>query len=130
MKKINILISENEILKLNKEKENNLYNELIIKNNELEKEIDELKIIIKENNIKNDNLIKKYNEIKNNNNILLKENQELKKLEQNNKDIINLKNELNYKNSIIKYLEEILYNYNNKEKDEFLRDEYEKNKKK
>ena len=91
-KKINILISENEILKLNKEKENNLYNELIIKNNELEKEIDELKIIIKENNIKNENLIKKYNEIKNNNNILLKENQELKKLEQNNKDIINLKN--------------------------------------
>ena len=111
-------------MKLNKEKENNLYNELIIKNNELEKEIDELKIIIKENNIKNENLIKKYNEIKNNNNILLKENQELKKLEQNNNDIINLKNELDYKNSIIKYLEEILYNYNNKEKADSLRDEY------
>ena len=115
MKKINILISENEILKLNKEKENNLYNELIIKNNELEKEIDELKIIIKENNIKNENLIKKYNEIKNNNNnILLKENQRLKKLEQNNKDIINLKNELDFKNNIIEYIQEILYNYNNK----------------
>ena len=113
-KKINILISENEILKLNKEKENNLYNELIIKNNEIEKEINELKIIIKENNINNENLIKKYNEIKNNNNILLKENQELKKLEQNNKNIIDLKNELNYKNSIIRYLEEILYNYNQK----------------
>ena len=75
MKKINILISENEILKLNKEKENNLDNELIIKSKELEKEINELKIIIKENNIKYENLIKKYNEIKNNNNnILLKEN--------------------------------------------------------
>jgi hypothetical protein len=75
MKKINILISENEILKLNKEKENNLDNELIIKSKELKKEINELKIIIKENNIKNENLIKKYNEIKkNNNNILLKEN--------------------------------------------------------
>jgi len=75
MKKINILISENEILKLNKEKENNLDNELFIKGKELEKEINELKIIIKENNIKYENFIKKYNEIKNNNNnILLKEN--------------------------------------------------------
>ena len=125
MKKINILISENEILKLNKEKENNLDNELIIKGKELEKEINELKIIIKENNIKNENLIKKYNEIKkNNNNILLKENQRLKKLEQNNKDIINLKNELDFKNNIIEYIQEILYNYNNKEKDNSLRDEY------
>ena len=115
MKKINILISENEILKLNKEKENNLDNELIIKGKELEKEINELKIIIKENNIKYENLIKKYNEIKNNNNnILLKENQRLKKLEQNNKDIINLKNELDFKNNIIEYIQEILYNYNNK----------------
>ena len=49
-----------------------------------------------------------------------------------NEDINALKNELAYKNSIIKYLEEILYNNknNNKEIEESLRDDYERNKKK
>ena len=143
--KINILISENEILKLNKEKQNNFQDDLIQKNKELEKENNELKIIINENDIKKENLLKKYNEIKNkitrienDNSILIKENQELKNeiLNKNyemnkNEEVNSLKNELSYKNSIIKYLEEILYNYNNnKENEDSLRDEYDKNKKK
>ena len=47
-----------------------------------------------------------------------------------NEEIINLKNELSYKNSIIKYLEEMLNNYNYKAGEDSLREEYEKKKKK
>ena len=83
--------------------------------------------------------MKKYKEIKNkitiiknDKNLLIKENQELKNEINKNEDINSLKNELAYKNSIIKYLEEILYNSknNNKEIEDSLRDDYEKNKKK
>jgi hypothetical protein len=96
-------------------------------------------LVLNENNIKYENLMKKYNEIKNrisrtenDNKILIKENQELKNELNKNEDINTLKNELAYKNSIIKYLEEILYNNknNNKEIEESLRDDYERNKKK
>ena len=145
--KINILISENEILKLNKEKQNNIQDDLIKKNKQLEKENNELKLVINENNIKNENLLKKYNEIKNkmaiienDKNLLIKENEELKNKIANNKnnninninqneEISSLKDEISYKNSIIKYLEDILYNNKNKAIEGSLRDEYEKNKK-
>ena len=143
--KINILLSENEILKMNKDNQTTVQNDLIIKNNDLEKENNEYKISLNEYNIKYDNLLAQYNEMKNkmkkienDNSILIKENQDLKndiinlRTEINpNEDIQLLKNELSYKNSVIKYLEEILYNNNNKkEGEESLRDEYEKNLKK
>lgn len=122
--KINMLLSENEILKMSKDNQNTLKNDLINKNNDLEKENNILKKTTNENNLKYDNLLVKYNDLKNkmirienDNSILIKENQDLKndlinqKNEINpNEDINLLKNELSYKNSVIKYLEEILCN--------------------
>ena len=120
--KINILLNENEILKMSKDNQTTIQNDLITKNNDLEKENSELKLAINEFSVKNDNILSQFNELKNkmirienDNSILIKENQDLKnelinkKHEINpNEDINLLKNELSYKNSIIKYLEELL----------------------
>ena len=78
--------------------------------------------------------------IENDKKLLIKENEELKNKIANNKnnninninqneEINSLKDELSFKNSIIKYLEDILYNNKNKAIEDSLRDEYEKNKK-
>ena len=142
--KINILLSENDILKMNKDSQTTLQNDLIFKNNDLEKENNELKLSLNEYNIKYDNLLSQYNDLKNkmirienDNSILIKENQELKNDILNLKNEINpdndinfLKNELSYKNSIIKYLEQMIYCNSPKEIEDSLREEYEKNIKK
>ena len=139
--KINILLSENDILKMNKENQTTFQNDLIFKNNDLEKENNELKLTINEYSTKYENILSQYNDLKskmirieNDNSILIKENQDLKEEILNlkneidpNSDINILKNELSYKNSVIKYLEQLLYNIQQKEGEDSLREEYEKN---